>query len=436
MDFSMAYAGISSKKKRTVERDVETLFSPRAFHRASTFEEIKHLQPFPPHIKFKGGICFLSEKGVAAFGRLVDLLSALPKLVDVVSTREINAQLQSSYKTWLENALQPTGQEFIESIVNSLMGQVKCYNFLVKIEGIDLKNQDILSLGSVRVQRCDPALFDNLKFEGNLDLGAIYSEFKDSLWLIASAKGSADVASEKFEYRALLTVGILGVCGALLYKGAIWRSRVRVVTSPLEHRKAVTTLMWDVPGDRASLSRNFGTEQDLPFTAESLAHLNDVCFLAHLSSLPDRNDRSELENAIILSIYWFAESYRDRTQIMQFIKLWTCIECFFSIQKKDVVEMNAKGVSGVLVFSGFGIIDVAGHSNLKRRIKRLYDLRSRVVHGEEFGCVDKADLEELSNYAAWVVISMVSLVERGYETLQQLHEQVSRLDRLSSGAEM
>lgn len=431
----MTYAGMSPKQKRIVERDVKTLFSPRAFLRAPTFEELKRLLPFHPQVKYKSGTLFLSKKSVAALRRLIVSLSGLPELIDTVSTREIDTQLQKSYKTWLENGQQPTGQEFIESVVNYLLGKVKHYEFLVQIEGIDLKDQNTLSLGSFRIQRSDPALLNNVKFEGNLDREKIYSQFKDSLWLIGSVKGSPDVASEQFEYRAILTVGILGICGALLYEGAIWRSRVRAVTSPLEHRRAVSSLRWEIGGESPSLSRKWGEEQDLPLTAESVAYLTDVCFLAQLSALIDRQDRTELENAIIRAVYWFAESYRDRTPVMQFVKLWTCVECFFTIDREEITELNAKGISTVLTFAGFKIVSLEDYPQFKRRVKALYGLRSKAVHRAEFGHVDQSDLNELSHWVAWVLISMVALTGRGYKTLRQVHEQTLLLDRLSSGAD-
>ena len=147
-----------------------------------------------------------------------------------------------SYNIWIESLLQPTGQEFTEGVTDALLAKVNDYEFLIQVEGIDLGDQDILNLGSVRIQRCNPTLLDKVKFGGILDGTSVYELFKDSLWLIGASSGSADIALEQFEYRAVITVGLLAVCGAVLYRGAIWRSRVRAVSSPLEHRKATSLL--------------------------------------------------------------------------------------------------------------------------------------------------------------------------------------------------
>ena len=358
----MPYDEMTPKQKRIVERDVETLFSVRAFLSNPTFEDLERLSPFPPTIRSRRLTLFLSDKGVVALQRLTSLIGSPTLLTGSVSERDISLQTFRSYETWLEKNLQPTGQEFTEDIVNSLLGIVKDYEFLIQVEGIDLKDQDVLKLGSVRIQRSDRALLEKVKFEGNLELDSIYEQFKDGLWLIGQGKGSPDIASERFELRTVLTTGVLAVCGAILYKGAIWRSRIRAVTSPLENRKAVVSLRWEVGGDNPSYSRSWGEEQDLPLGSESVSYLTQVCFLDQLASLPDRPNRNELQDAIVRSLYWFAEAYRDRNPAMQFIKLWSCAECFFSVEGKGtkgckkVTELNARGIASVLVFAGYRIV--------------------------------------------------------------------------------
>jgi len=423
---------MTRKQRRIVERDLLTLFARRAFITAPTIDDLKRLGPFHPSVQYKNGALYLSEQGATALRRLVESLASLPVLTNLISVGEINKHVLQRYSAWLTKGMQPNGQEFVDEATDALLCQVKRYEFLVKIEGVDLNDIERLTLGSVRIQRSEPELFDSVEFAGNLDRESIYSQFKESLWLIGSAEGSSDVAFERFNYRAFLTVGTLGICGALLYRGAIWRSRVRVVISPLEHRKPVSTLAWEIGGKNPSLSRKLGPEQNLPFSAESVAYLFDTCFLERLSTLPDKENRSELEDAILRAIYWFAEAYRDHHPTMQFVKLWTCAECFFAIDNEQITELNAKGITTILVFAGFGIVEAEDYSEFKRNVKRLYGLRSKAIHRAEFSHIDLKDLDELSHWAAWVVISMVALAEKGYTTLRQIHEQTQRLDRLSS----
>lgn len=421
-----------NKQKRIVEREVEVLFSVSAFLRSPTIDELMCLGPFHPSIKYKNGTLFMSKKGIAALKRLNELISGLPELSCNVSVHEIQNQVFQYYSDCLGKALQPTGQEFVDEIIDYLLRQVKHYEFLVKVEGINLCKLDSLSLGSFRIQRSDPLLFDHIAFEGNLDREKIYSQFKDCLWLIGSVEGSSDVAFERFDYQAVLIVGILGLCGAILYKGSIWRTRVRVVTSSFENRDIVKSLKWEKGGSNPSISYNWGVEQDLLFNAENISYLSEQCFLERLSTLPDLENRSQLEDAILRATYWFADAYKDRNPVMQFVKLWTCAECFFAIGKEKITELNAMGIASILVFGGYRVIEVDNYMELKRKVKHFYDMRSRAIHRAEFTHVDLKDLNEFSYWIAWVVISIVALTEQGYKTLSQVHEQILRLDNINS----
>jgi hypothetical protein len=67
---------------------------------------------------------------------------------------------------------------------------------------------------------------------------------------------------------------------------------------------------------------------------------------------------------------------------MQFVKLWSCIECFFAITDEKITEANAKGIAAILVFGGYQVIAVDKYADTKRRVKQLYKLRSTAL-----GCI-------------------------------------------------
>jgi hypothetical protein len=341
---------MTPKHKRIIERDVECLFSLEAFMVNPTGDDFKRNGFMRPYITVNRRTIFLSDKAIAALDRLTDVIARIPSVSGVVSRNEIHGQVVKNFSNWLESLLQPTGQEFIDRVIEDLLRLVKEYHFLARIEGISFADKDVFELGSSRILRSNPAVLNDMKFGGNIDFASVYENFKDSLWLICTSRGSPDVATEQFELRATLTIGVLAVAGALLYKGAIWRTWARVVISPLQHRARMTVLRWDVGGDNPSVAYNWGGEQDLAFKPEMIAHLNQHCFLTQLASLQERPDRSQVEDAIIRSLYWFADAYRDRNPTMQFIKLWSCVECFFAIDKEQITELNARGMAVMLTF--------------------------------------------------------------------------------------
>jgi hypothetical protein len=242
----MTYVALQPKTKRMIERDLETLFSPMAFY-SPDIEELKKLgmQVLYREIKYKGRTLFLSESGVAALRRLTESILQLPSLVDAVSQREVATEVKHAYTQWIEQHLQPDGQEFTDAVAKTLLALVRRYHFLIKLEGLDIMDQDAIELGSVRIQRPDQAVLNKVEAGNVLNPELLFKQFGGSLWLIGKTTGSPDVALERFELQAFITVGILAVCGAVLYQGAIRRSHVRALLSATGHRAAVSLFRWE-----------------------------------------------------------------------------------------------------------------------------------------------------------------------------------------------
>jgi hypothetical protein len=427
-----SYGALKPKTRRIIGLDLETLFSPRAML-AGDIETIKKLGKLALFrtLKYKDRTFFLSDEGAAALRRVTNLIFEIPALAETVSLSEVAAEVKRSYEDWLERHLVPDGEEFAEPITNSLLAKVKDYHFLVRLQGLDLMDQNALKVGAVRVQKADRTLLESAKFGGLLDKDHIAKQFEGSLWLVGSSEGSPDVARSRFELQALLTTGILAICGAVLYDGAIWRSCVEAMLSSTADPKAAPLLMWEHGGDHISFSRGKGRPQDLPLNANAVNYLTKECFLPHMAALISMKDRTDLEDAIVRALYWMADAHRDRNPMMQFVKLWTCVECFFAITDEKITEANAKGVAAILVYGGYRVIETSRYTETKRRVKQLYKLRSRALHRAQFGHVEASDLNELSSWVAWIIITMVAFSKGGCKTLQQVQEQVQRLDKMS-----
>ena len=426
------YSALKPKTKRIIENDLGTLFSPRAFL-PSDIEKIMALGKLVlfRELEYKGRSVFLSDDGAAAIRRLTSSIFEMPALADLVSEREVAAEVKDHYNEWLERNLQPDGQEFADAVAEALLASVKDYQFLIKLQGLDLRDQDAMELGPVRIQKPDKAVLDTVKLGGLLGKEQVSGHFEGSLWLIGKTKGSPNRALERFELQVALTLGILAVCGAILYEGAIWRSRVQPMLRPIQDERPASLLMWESGGDQTRLSRRGGGTQDLPLDSIGTKYLTEQCFLRQMAVLVGMSERTELQGAIVRALYWMADAYRDRNPMMQFVKLWSCIECFFAITKDQITDANAKGIASILVFGGYRVLEPGQYGDTKRRVEDLYDLRSQALHRAQFGHVDTSDLNQLSSWVAWIIVTMVSLSQRGYKTLEQVKEQVVRLDNLS-----
>jgi len=420
---------MTPKEKRIIERDVSTLFSRRALPARPTIEEWTE----NPTVRTERGDRPLSTVGLAALRRLTSLISDVPEVRDACSPKEIAEEIFERYSGWVLRSGKPNGQKFTDDVLSALRAKVKVHELLIPIEGIDIVDQEAIDLGSIRICRADRRLLEGVELGGILSPDWVYGLFQDKLWLTGKSEGSPAVALRKFEHRSALTVGLLAVCGALLYKGAIWRSHVRLASSP-SSQAAWSILCWEQGGAEPRVINGSEGTQSLPLSAESIVYLRRVCFLDRIMALLQEGQRTEVQDAIVRALYWFGDAHGDRNPTMQFIKLWTCVECFFAIEETEITEANARGIATLLTFAGYGIIEPKDYLKFKRRLKFLYKLRSKAIHRAEFDVVEDADLEELSYWVAWMIVSMVALAERGYGTLAAVKDQTLRLDRITASS--
>jgi hypothetical protein len=430
----MPFVELKPKQRRTVELDLSTLFSIRGFYPNLTIEKLMQLPPFHPWVKREDGSGLpLSDKGLDALRRIEITLGTLAELRDC-SSHEVAQTIYNEYTQWINRSLQPNAEEFSEGLINRLRQSVKEYHFLVSIEGVDIDDQEEVRIGSFVLLKATEAFLDTIKFGGGLKTEYVSKNFANSLWLKATCTGSPEIATARFEQKALLTAGLIGVCGSILYQGAIYRTRIDVRASPGGDKTTNSLLRWESNGENPSMAMTWNNRQPIKLDAEAVAYLNQQCLLNKIAQIIDATQRTELQDAIVRALYWFADAHRDRNPTMQFVKLWSCAESFFSIENQGISEIVTRGIATALVFSNYRLISQAEYGSTKRRLKKLYDMRSKSLHRGEYEQVSESDLSEFSRWVAWVIISMTDLNDLKYTSLAKVRDQAERLDHLAKSA--
>jgi hypothetical protein len=425
---------MTPKEKRIIGADLTTLFSLKAFLVLDTIEEWKAVGFFHPTVRTDTNSHPLSEAGISALHRITGILQNDHALRKACSQQEIAQQTHTSYEGWIKRSLRPDADEFLQECIGSLMATVKERFHLVVLEGLEMKGLDRAELGTISICKPDMKLLSAVQFGGPITEDWIEREFSNGLWLIGKTTGSSEISLQRFDHQVLLVIGILAVCGAILYEGSIWRSHLRAALSPHRQTMPTSVFRWDADGGDPSVSRLWGEDQKLPLDAKLIDYLREHCFLSQLTVLPSLEEKTQLQQSIERALYWFADAHGDRNTTMRFVKLWSCVECFFAFQEEDITEANARGMATILTFAGYQVWTVAEYPKMKSRLKELYGLRSRAVHRAEFNEVQLVDLRDLSRWVAWLIISMTALTERGYRTLDQVKEQTDRLDARMRGA--
>jgi hypothetical protein len=109
---------------------------------------------------------------------------------------------------------------------------------------------------------------------------------------------------------------------------------------------------------------------------------------------------NEFEKILLRGIHWFACSQTQVERENKILNLTTCLEVFFTPEERDPISNSiAEGVALVL---GKDLIE---RKHLKKRVKDLYSLRSKISHGKHKTVLDQ-DMIDLQGIAMSLLIKM------------------------------
>jgi hypothetical protein len=133
------------------------------------------------------------------------------------------------------------------------------------------------------------------------------------------------------------------------------------------------------------------------------------------------------------AVHWYSDAHRDEVLVMRLLKYWSCIETFFSGDQQQITKSVAAGVAAALTHGGLGFARTDDYLDLRRRLTKLYGLRSRAAHRASFGHVSSSDAADLSQWISWLILTAIALVERGAQTREQLASWTRRVDKHYTG---
>lgn len=425
------YEELTSKQKRTIKRDVSFILSLKGLSFPKTIDEIKELGFFSPKVKLDDKEVYLSFDGRTSLRRICDIISQSKRYENLLNYNDIFKGVLSEIERWLNDRLIPDDFEFVEPLDILLQKEIENFTFVCKANGISFDNLDSIVLGNRKIRKYDNDLVDDLEDVSDIIGETIKKEYSDNLVIVGSEKGSSSVAQEKFFHNAELGLCVLRLFSCALCRQAIHHINIRLINDCAPALSPASCFGWPESTKSISFTRYFRSEQDFKISKELLDYIIAECFFIELSNLIDKQNRTELEDAVVKSLFWIGEAQKDSSPASAWVKLWSCVECFFTLDDKEITEKNARGISSILIYGDYSHDKYDDYDKVKKKIKTFYKLRSKIVHRAEYTHIDKILLEELSFMVAWVIVTMTSLIDRGYTTLQQVQEEAKRLDAIN-----
>jgi hypothetical protein len=424
------YEELSPKQRRSIKRDVALIISLKGLSFPKTIDEVKDIGFFSPKVKVNQKEIYLSKDGQIALRRICGFIHQTEEYNNSLNYNDVFQGVMAEIGRWINNDLVPDDTEFIKPLDAVLLKKIDNYKFFCRVDGVSLENIDNIIIGKYEIKKYDQILISGINDANDLADKVIKKEYGDALVIIGTEKGSWSVAQEKFYHNADLSLSILRLYSCALYRSAIRKLNIRLLNNCAHGYSSASSFGWGDSERSLIYTQHFKSEQDLKINSELLNCIGAKCFFEILSSLIGKEQKNELGNAILKALFWIGEAQKDRSHASAWIKLWSSMECFFTLGDKEITELNARGISSILVYGGYSHEEFGDYKQLKKTIKRYYKLRSRAVHRAEYTHIDEVLLNKFSFIVAWTVITMASLLERGYTTLSQVQKQAVRLDSL------
>jgi hypothetical protein len=432
----------STKEHRIFDRLAMRLFGKKTIYQPKTLEELRDIGLSLPSIKFNGSNAWISKLGKQALTSLTDLFVNHHKYSEYLYFEDAFSSIKRLYQKHLGNNNVPSSDDFFGEIITDLDNLIDERTFVGTVEGIIFDDLDYIEFGEATLKKFDESV---LKYRrevdqfDNLFRKKITDDLENKIVFVASEKGSLEVAVDKYKQRAKINLSVLKVLICAHVKGGFTSTHINLKSSKSFQYQDSSLIGWSSEGHLYT-SGTANPRREFPLTTERLEQFNVEGLFEKLSYIANKNEKNELEQAIEKSLYWFSEAQSDGCQASSFLKLWSCLECFFSITSDEITERNARGVASLFMYGDINmqladIAELQNYASLKSTVKKYYQLRSAVAHRAEYKKIDEHVTVLLSYIVCSVILSITCLASRGHDSLDRIATECERLDKTAHTSE-
>ena len=377
---------------------------------------------------------YLSESGMAHFKTIVATINTAQYFQGRAAYSDIWTACNKALGEFMSLGLMPeTAEEFLKPVRERIESEVCSRTFVVSMYGVQLKEIESFGLGSFRLMRPKASVvLDSGIPDKDGSLPTLMKQMgEDQVWFVGAINGTYEVAKREFFHQARLAAGLLAISAASTFEQGAHAFRIGAVTSPEEARTPATVyLSWSEKTDHLGFGRQWRQGQDYQIDSTLADQLRVAPVFATMLRILQQSRHNKLEGAIVRAVYWFSDAHKDPAAVMRLVKFWSCIESFFS-QEDDITRAVSIGTAAVLTFGAFGFVPRSNYVATRRRLAALYAKRSKAVHDGMHDHVDASDLADLSQWAAWLILSMAEMSDRYTEAKHILEQSIALNEKQS-----
>lgn len=419
---------MTPKQLRTITFASERLFGVKSWLRSDAVVRLGR-EIFSREVKHDSKLVgYLSTSGIAHFKTIVSTIDGADYFQGQAAYSDIWTACKEALAEFMSLELMPeTAEEFLKPVRDRIEKEVRRRTFVVSMYGVQLKNVESLDLGRFRLVRpsAEIVLASGVSDKDGSLPKLMEQMGGEQVWFVGTVNATYDVAKRECFNQARLAAGLLAISAASTFEQGAQAFRIGAVASPEEARTPATVyLSWVDGTDHLGFGRQWRQGQDYEIDAALADQLQAAPVFGTMLRILQQSRHNKLEGAIVRAVYWFSDAHKDPAAVMRLVKFWSCIESFFS-QEEDITKSVSVGTAAVLTFGPFGFVPRSKYLATRKRLAALYAKRSKAVHDGMHDHVEASDLADLSQWAAWLILSMAEMSDRYTETKQILAQSIA-----------
>ena len=424
---------LTAKQIRVLNRCIRELFTPKAFGDAAALIQMDFTEVIRRLISVsseRGVKRLLSDQGVAAHDRIVATLRDIGMCSPEVLYADLWSAVRKVVERCLADKVKPEdATELVSLVANELTNSIQDRWFVAPVVGVTLVGVEELQLGGLAIsQSVDALVAQHGKMLADPTPAWLSDQIRKQPCISGSFRGTFEAARLRFREQTTLASGLLAVIAGYEFdRGATaFNIHVPMVVSGVV--AASGYLHWSDGQDAIGWSTCRGAGQSFEIDAERAKRLTGPGFANYGFAMLNKISRSDVEDSICRAIYWYGDAHRDSVPVMQFVKYWSCLECFFTLEKQDITEALAIGVTSVLTHGHFQTMEKKDYKRNRDKVKAFYTKRSQALHAAVHGHVTAGDLIQMSQWAACVITNFISFASDQLPDLKTLFDRLKMLD--------
>lgn len=305
------------------------------------------------------------------FNNLVDEIWSTHKLIEQNYTRNKIIYKILDLASLKENLKKDDVDNWLETISEN---EVNSYWIYREIKGVELSKNQIINLGSFcildKIHHKDHIIKESTYIQSNWDKISKHCEGDLLIGVevkVRNIETAYELANKKFKLFENIMMFIFE------YNKRYEVSIVHQIDSSTEKSFAITDTLY---GTNTSLSKKGIILIDL----NSFVSDNPDILIRQIFSLFEKDERSDIENRIMIAIDWVGKGLREVDREKTFIQLMFGIEALLSYRDSDIIQPSI--ISRFSEYIAFTLgNDYSSRTKFEKDFKKLYAIRSAIVHG-------------------------------------------------------